>query len=45
MVGHSYGGTLVRLFAKNYPSQVFCMVLVESAEQEFTHTPSVFAAM
>ena len=31
MVGHSYGGALVRLFAKNYPSQVAGVVLVGSA--------------
>jgi len=33
LVGHSYGGYIVRTFAERYPEQVAGMVLVESAEE------------
>jgi pimeloyl-ACP methyl ester carboxylesterase len=44
MVGHSYGGALVRLFVKSYPSQVAGVVLVESVEEGFTYTPVSLSA-
>lgn len=34
LVGHSFGGIIVRLFAQNYPDEVAGMVLVDSAHEE-----------
>jgi pimeloyl-ACP methyl ester carboxylesterase len=45
LVGHSYGGINMRLFAHRYPEQVVGMVLVDSAHEEqnarlgFVHEP------
>ena len=39
LVGHSYGGALVRLFARDYPSEVAGMVLVDSVEARFYSSP------
>ena len=33
MVGHSYGGPLVRLFARDYPTEVAGMVLVDTPDE------------
>jgi len=34
LVGHSLGGTLVRMYAHNYPGEVIGMVLVDSLHEE-----------
>jgi pimeloyl-ACP methyl ester carboxylesterase len=34
MVGHSYGGMIVRLFATRYPAEVVGMVLVDSSHED-----------
>ena len=34
LVGHSFGGIIVRLFAQQYPDEVVGMVLVDSAHEE-----------
>lgn len=34
LVGHSFGGLLVRVYAHNYPNEVVGMVLVDSANEE-----------
>ena len=39
LVGHSYGGYIVRAFAKIHPEQVAGIVLVESAEEGYTFDP------
>ena len=39
LVGHSYGGYIVRIFAERYPEQVAGMVLIESAEEAYTFDP------
>jgi pimeloyl-ACP methyl ester carboxylesterase len=36
LVGHSYGGLLVRLFAHRYPTQVVGMVVVDSSHEGLT---------
>ncbi len=36
LVGHSFGGIVMRNFARNYPNQVAGMVLVDSAHEEQT---------
>jgi pimeloyl-ACP methyl ester carboxylesterase len=36
LVGHSFGGIVVRSFARQYPSEVAGMVLVDSAHEEQT---------
>jgi len=38
LVGHSYGGLLVRLYASTYPSEVAGMVLEESADERGAFT-------
>ena len=45
LVGHSYGGALVRLFARAHPDQVSAMVLVESAEEGFLFSPEIQQAL
>lgn len=35
LVGHSYGGAIVRLFASQYPTEVFGLVLVDPAMERF----------
>jgi pimeloyl-ACP methyl ester carboxylesterase len=39
MVGHSYGGALIRVFARDYPAQIVGMVLVDSVEEGFLLSP------
>jgi len=39
LVGHSYGGALIRVFARDYPAQVAGMVLVDSVEEGFVLSP------
>jgi pimeloyl-ACP methyl ester carboxylesterase len=39
LVGHSYGGYIVRAFTRLYPQQVAGIVLVESAEEGYTFDP------
>jgi pimeloyl-ACP methyl ester carboxylesterase len=34
LVGHSFGGALVRLYAQSYPDEVSGMVLVDSAPDD-----------
>jgi len=36
LVGHSLGGTVVKLFAKTYPHEVAGVVLVDARHEEFT---------
>lgn len=36
LVGHSFGGTYMELFAKRYPGEVAALVLVESRHRDFT---------
>ncbi len=36
LVGHSLGGTMVKLFAKTYPGEVAGVVLVDARHEEFT---------
>lgn len=36
LVGHSLGGTVVKLFAKTYPDEVCGVVLVDARHEEFT---------
>ena len=36
LVGHSLGGTMVKLFAKTYPEEVAGVVLVDARHEEFT---------
>jgi pimeloyl-ACP methyl ester carboxylesterase len=45
LVGHSYGGALVRLFARAHPDQVSGVVLVESAEEGFLFSPEIQQVM
>ncbi|HLE92870.1 MAG TPA: alpha/beta hydrolase [Anaerolineales bacterium] len=41
LVGHSFGGALMRLYAHNYPDEVAGMVLVDAAPDElFVRVPS-----
>lgn len=41
LVGHSFGGALVRLYAHDYPDEVMGMVLVDSTHDElFTRLPA-----
>ena len=45
LVGHSFGGVNMRLFANQYPQEVMGMVLVDSAhEAQFEQLPAVFAS-
>jgi pimeloyl-ACP methyl ester carboxylesterase len=45
LVGHSFGGILVRQFAQKYPGEVTGMVLVDSAhEQQVMRLPSLAAS-
>ena len=41
LVGHSYGGALVRLYAHDCPDRVAGMVLVDAAEESFATEPSI----
>jgi pimeloyl-ACP methyl ester carboxylesterase len=43
MVGHSFGGPLIRLFARMYPEEVAGMVLVDTPEEAVLFRPSVAA--
>ena len=36
LVGHSLGGTMIKLFAKTYPGEVAGVVLVDARHEEFT---------
>ncbi|MEZ4328229.1 MAG: alpha/beta hydrolase [Polyangiales bacterium] len=36
LVGHSFGGTYVELFAKSYPDEVAALVLVDARHRDFT---------
>lgn len=38
LVGHSFGGTYMELFAKTYPEEVIGLVLVDSRHRDFTTT-------
>jgi len=40
LVGHSYGGFLVRLFARRHPADVEGVVLVDSVEEEAFFSPA-----
>ena len=42
LLGHSYGGFLVRLFAKDHPGEVIGMVLVDAAEEGSFSRPQRF---
>ncbi len=46
LVGHSFGGLLVRLYAATYPDEVVGLVLVDAASEEIeaTLTPAQLAA-
>jgi pimeloyl-ACP methyl ester carboxylesterase len=35
LVGHSYGGALVRVFAARYPAEILGLVLVDPAQEDF----------
>jgi pimeloyl-ACP methyl ester carboxylesterase len=37
LVGHSFGGLVVRLYASAYPDEVFGLVLVDAAQEETWH--------
>jgi len=39
LVGHSYGGYIVRRFAAMYPADVAGMMLVDASEEEFAYAP------
>lgn len=39
LVGHSFGGPLIRIFAGLYPSEVCGMVLVDPTQEEFINRP------
>ncbi len=39
LVGHSYGGFIVRLFARDFPNEVTGVVLVDAAEEGVVFTP------
>jgi pimeloyl-ACP methyl ester carboxylesterase len=43
MVGHSYGGLIVRSFARSHPREVEGMVLVDAIEEGVVYDPSVLA--
>jgi pimeloyl-ACP methyl ester carboxylesterase len=43
LVGHSYGGFLVRLFAREYPSSVAGLVLVDTPHEEGYRQPEVLS--
>jgi pimeloyl-ACP methyl ester carboxylesterase len=45
LIGHSYGGALVRLFARAHPDEVSGIVLVESAEEGFLFSPEIQQAL
>lgn len=38
LVGHSFGGTYMELFAKKYPAEVAALVMVEPRHRDFTRT-------
>lgn len=44
LVGHSYGGAMVRLFASRYPDEVAGLVLVDPAMENFYRRAEVEAA-
>jgi pimeloyl-ACP methyl ester carboxylesterase len=45
LVGHSFGGALVRLYAHHHPDEVAGMVLVDAAQEElFTRIPELRTA-
>lgn len=44
LVGHSYGGYIVRLFARDHPGDVAGVVLVEASEEGFAFQPAALAA-
>jgi pimeloyl-ACP methyl ester carboxylesterase len=39
LVGHSYGGYIIRRFAAAYPANIAGMVLVDAPEEEFSFAP------
>jgi pimeloyl-ACP methyl ester carboxylesterase len=41
LVGHSFGGLLVRLYTSTYPQQVAGLVLVDSSHEDQTRSPQV----
>ncbi|HEY4030413.1 MAG TPA: alpha/beta fold hydrolase [Caulobacteraceae bacterium] len=43
MVGHSYGGLIVRSFARRHPAEVEGVVLVDAVEEGVVYDPSVLA--
>jgi pimeloyl-ACP methyl ester carboxylesterase len=44
LVGHSYGGLLIRLFAERYPERVAGLVLVDSVLATSWETPNAYRA-
>lgn len=38
LVGHSYGGMMMRLFASEYPEEVVGLILVDSVHEDHYHT-------
>jgi len=44
LVGHSYGGLIIRAFTGLYPSAVAGMVLVDAAEEEVVYRPEVLSS-
>ena len=43
LVGHSFGGLIMRLFASRYPEEVFGVVLVDAlSERLFTRAPTLY---
>ena len=44
LVGHSYGGLIVRVFARDYASRVAGLVLVETGDEAIAFDPSAVAA-
>jgi pimeloyl-ACP methyl ester carboxylesterase len=40
MVGHSFGGPIIRLYTRNYPAEVAGMVLVDTPEEQVILRPS-----
>lgn len=44
LIGHSYGGMLMRAFTRNYPDKVQALILVDSAsEYQFDHLPPMIS--
>ncbi len=46
LIGHSYGGMILRAFAKKFPEKVKALILVDSAsEYQFDHLPPMISAI